>query len=80
MQIIDPLEKPENFASKGGGPVDILCRAGCPLLINFEPYWIALHILSLASALFKYRTTRPSSARVASNVLIFLPLLLLTRE
>jgi hypothetical protein len=31
MQIIDPLEKPENFASKGGGPVDILCRARLPV-------------------------------------------------
>ena len=45
---------------------------GCPLLMNFEPYWIALQILSLASALFRYRTTRPSSARVASNDPIFL--------
>ena len=45
---------------------------GCPLLMNFEPYWIALQILSLASALFRYRTTRPSSARVASNEPIFL--------
>lgn len=44
---------------------------GSPLLTNFEPYCIALHILSLASALFKYKTTRASSARVASRVLIF---------
>jgi hypothetical protein len=45
----------------------------CPSLKNFEPYWIALQILSLASALFRYRTTRASSALVASSVLIFYP-------
>jgi len=44
---------------------------GSPLLKNLEPYCIALHILSLASALPKYKTRRPSSALVASNVLIF---------
>ena len=41
---------------------------GCPSLKNLEPYCIALHILSLASALFKYNTIRESSALVASNV------------
>jgi hypothetical protein len=45
---------------------------GCPLLTNLAPYWIALQILSRASALFRYRTTRPSSARVACSELIFL--------
>lgn len=45
---------------------------GCPLLKNLEPYWIALQILSLASALFRYKTSKASSALVASNVLILL--------
>ena len=43
---------------------------GSPLLKNFDPYCIARHILSLASALFKYRTTRASSALATSEVLI----------
>lgn len=45
---------------------------GSPLLTNFEPYCIALHILSLASALFKYKTARASSALAASKALILL--------
>ena len=44
---------------------------GSPLLKNLEPYCIALHILSLVSALFKYNTTNASSALVASSVVIF---------
>lgn len=44
---------------------------GSPLLTNFEPYWIARHILSLASALFRYRIASASSALAPSNELIF---------
>lgn len=67
------LKRRKTFLAKLVDLSTVWAVPGSPLLKNFEPYCIALHILSLASALFRYKTTRPSSALVASSVLIFYP-------
>lgn len=64
------LKRRNNFLAKLVDLSTFCAVPGCPSLRNFAPYCIALHILSLASALFKYNTASASSARATSKVLI----------
>ena len=67
LDILNHIPQDTNPADKMVHLSTFLALPGWTLLRKSEPYCIVLHILSLASALFRHKTKRPSSASVASN-------------